>query len=131
MRIFLLSYNVFCVDDYMTLIIGAFDSKEKINQIIMDFDNNYLFDSEDAIIDGYDLKNNVLIENVYVIYFKPKKETITKIIAVTDSEEEAIKRLSYLQKDKSLQLIEVEFFIGVYNVNIPFWSEGYRLSKIN
>ena len=34
MKVYLLRYNVFSVDDYFTLLIGAFDSKDRLNEVI-------------------------------------------------------------------------------------------------
>ena len=49
MKVYLLRYNVFSVDDYFTLLIGAFDSKDRLNEVIENYDKNNWFDREDAI----------------------------------------------------------------------------------
>ena len=115
MKVYLLRYNVFSVDDYFTLLIGAFDSKDRLNEVIENYDKNNWFDREDAI------------EGVYIIYFKPKKESIIRVIEVLGDENEISNKLSCLKKDISLNLVDAEIFTGYYPINISFWDGGFYL----
>ena len=91
MKVYLLRYNVFSVDDYFTLLIGAFDSKDRLNEVIENYDKNNWFDREDAIQEEYELEDENSIEGVYIIYFKPKKESIIRVIEVLGDENEISK----------------------------------------
>ena len=125
MKVYLLRYNVFSVDDYFTLLIGAFDSKDRLNEVIENYDKNNWFDREDAIQEEYELEDENSIEGVYIIYFKPKKESIIRVIEVLENE--ISNKLSCLKKDISLNLVDAEIFTGYYPINISFWDGGFYL----
>ena len=67
------------------------------------------------------------IEGVYIIYFKPKKESIIRVIEVLGDENEISNKLSCLKKDISLNLVDAEIFTGYYPINISFWDGGFYL----
>lgn len=127
MKIYLLRYNVFSVDDYFTLLIGVFDSKDRLNEVIENYDKNNWFDREDAIQEEYELEDKDSTEGVYIIYFKPKKESIIRVIEVLGDENEILNKLSCLKKDISLNLVDAEIFTEYYPINIPFWDGGFYL----
>ena len=57
MKVYLLRYNVFSVDDYFTLLIGVLDSNDRLNEVIENYDKNNWFDREDAIQEEYELED--------------------------------------------------------------------------
>lgn len=76
MKVYLLRYNVFSVDDYFTLLIGAFDSKDRLNEVIENYDKNNWFDREDAIQEEYELEDENSIEGSILFILNLKKNRL-------------------------------------------------------